>query len=120
MTLKYQNALAFLTNRKDTDGDTHRAARQQQFMIALAKKIKGMGPADMILSLYDELQKYVWTNLNTDQMIDFAKILTKVDIDSIDMHMITGVGETTESYHILHDEEATLQLLLDVYYTKAS
>ena len=118
--LKYDNAVEFLTNRHDTDGDTHRAARQQQFMIALAKKIKSMGPVDMILSLYDELQKYVWTNLNTDQMIDFAKILTKVEVDSIDMHMITGVGETVGSYHMLHDEESTLQLLLDVYYTKAS
>ena len=118
--LKYDNAFEFLTNRHDTDGDTHRAARQQQFMISLAKKIKSMGPVDMILSLYDELQKYVWTNLNTDQMIDFAKILTKVDIDSIDMHMITGEGETTNSYHMLHDEDATLQLLLDVYYTKVS
>ncbi len=120
VTLKYENAFEFLSNRHDTDGDTHRAARQQQFMIALAKKIKSMGPVDMILSLYDELQKYVWTNLNTDQMIDFAKILTKVNIDSIEMCIITGEGETTDSYHILHDEDATLELLLDVYYTKAS
>ena len=118
--LKYDNALEFLTNRKDTNGDTHRAARQQQFMIALAKKIKNMGPVDMIMSLYDDLQKYVWTNLNTDQMIDFAKVLTKVDVDSINMHMITGIGETQGSYHMLHDEQATLQLLLDVYYTKVS
>jgi anionic cell wall polymer biosynthesis LytR-Cps2A-Psr (LCP) family protein len=121
VTLKYQNAVEFLTNRHDTDGDTHRATRQQQFMIALAKKINNMGPADMILSLYDELQKYVWTNLNTDQMIDFAKILTKVNIDSIEMDMITGEGRKIDgSYCMLHDEAATLQLLLDVYYTKAS
>ncbi len=121
VTLKYQNAVEFLTNRKNTDGDMHRAARQQQFMIALAKEIKDMGPVDMILSLYDELQKYVWTNLNTDQMIDFAKILTKVDVDSIEMHMVTGEGKKVNgSYCMLHDEDATLQLLLDVYYTKAS
>lgn len=120
VTLKYKNAFEFITNRKDTGGDESRAAHQQQFMIALAKKIKNMGPVDMILSLYDDLQKYVWTNLNTDQMIDFAKILTKVDIDSIEMRMVTGKGETKGSYHTLHDEEATLQLLLDVYYTKVS
>ena len=121
VTLKHQNAIEFLTNRHDTDGDTHRAARQQQFMIALAKKIKSMGPVDMILSLYDELQKYVFTNLTTDQMIDFAKVLTKTDIDSIDMEMITGEGETVNgTYYMVHDEDATLQLLLNVYYTKAS
>lgn len=120
VTLKYKNAFEFITNRKDTGGDESRASHQQQFMVALAKKIKSMGPVDMILSLYDDLQKYVWTNLNTDQMIDFAKILTKVDIDSIEMHMVTGDGETKGSYHMLHDEEATLQLLLDVYYTKVS
>ena len=119
--LKGQKAVDFITNRKNTGGDEHRAARQQQFMIALAKRIKGMGPVDMILSLYDELQKYVWTNLSTDQMIDFAKVLTKTDIDSIDIRMVTGQGKTTGgTYYMYHDEEATLQMLLDIYYTKVS
>jgi anionic cell wall polymer biosynthesis LytR-Cps2A-Psr (LCP) family protein len=119
--LKGQKAVDFITNRKNTGGDEHRAARQQQFMIALAKKIKSMGPVDMILSLYDELQKYVWTNLSTDQMIDFAKVLTKTNIDSIDIRMVTGEGKTTGgTYYMYHDEEATLQMLLDIYYTKVS
>ena len=119
--LKGQKAVDFITNRKNTGGDEHRAARQQQFMIALAKRIKGMGPVDMILSLYDELQKNVWTNLSTDQMIDFAKVLTKTNIDSIDIRMITGQGKTTGgTYYMYHDEEATLQMLLDIYYTKVS
>ncbi len=119
--LKSQNAVEFITNRKNTGGDEYRAARQQQFMIALAKKIKSMGPVEMILSLYDELQKYVWTNLTTDQMIDFAKVLTKTDIESIDMLMVTGEGRTTDgTYYLYHDEDATLQMLLDVYYTKVS
>ena|GEM_PF-638208 len=118
--LKGQNAIEFLTNRHDTNGDTHRAARQQQFMIALAKKIQGMGPVNIITSLYDDLQKYVHTNLTTDQMIDFAKILTKLNINSIDVKMVTGKGTTSGTYYMIHDEDATLQLLLDVYYTKVS
>jgi anionic cell wall polymer biosynthesis LytR-Cps2A-Psr (LCP) family protein len=120
VTLKKQNAVEFLTNRHDTNGDTHRAARQQQFMLALAKKIKGMGPVNIIISLYDDLQKYVHTNLTTDQMIDFAKVLTKVNIDSIDIKMVPGKGSTSGTYYMIHDEDATLQMLLDVYYNKVS
>ena len=121
VTLKYQNAEDYLRNRHDTGGDLARAERQRTFMIALAKKIKSMGAVDIILNLSDELNKYVDYNLTTDQMLDFAKILMNVDIDTIESNVITGTGKTMSgTYYHLHDEQATLELLLDIYYTEAS
>lgn len=120
--LKYQNAEDYIRNRHDvSNGDLDRARRQQKFMLALAKKIKSMGAVDIILSLYDELQRYVHTKLTTDQMLDLAKVLMKTDIDTIEFHTITGPGDThLGPYFMFHDEQATLELLLDIYYEQTA
>lgn len=119
--LKGSAAEEYIRNRHDTaGGDITRAARQRTFMIALAKKIKNMGEVNIILSLYDELQKYVNTNLNTDNMLDFAKLLKKVKIDEIRQISIPGESKRIDgSSVIIHDEKETLELLLDVYYKEA-
>jgi len=121
VTLKYTNAELYITTRHGAGGDTDRVRRQQKFMIALAKKIKDRGQEDIVgtvLQLWDDVQRYVYTNLSTDQMLDLAKILMKTDIDSIERITVPGTSDKRNgSYVILHDEEATLQILLDMYYT---
>lgn len=119
VNLKYDNSVLYLTNRHDTGGDLDRARRQQKFMISLASKIKDMDAPQIITSLYDDLNRYVNTNLNANQMLDLAKILMQTDIDSISLITIPGSGKMIDgTYFILHDEAATLQILLDVYYTQ--
>ena len=73
--LKYENAVLYLTNRHETGGDLDRNRRQQLFMLSLAKQIKDMNAPEIIVSLYDDLQKYVWTNLDSTQMLDLQKSL---------------------------------------------
>ncbi len=116
--LKYSNAETYLRDRHNSeDGDVGRAGHQQTFMIALAKKIKSMNAVDAIVKIYDKVQKYVKTGLTTEQMLDFAKVLMDVDVDSIQMHTIPGEGKKVKGdYLYFHDEAATLQILLDVYY----
>lgn len=119
VTLKYDNAFLYLTDRKDTGGDLDRARRQQKFMIELAKKIKSMDAPSIITSLYDDLKKYVYTDLNETNMLDFAKVLMKTDLDAIELITIPGEGYKVDgNYFMFHDEQATLEILLDVYYTK--
>lgn len=121
VTLKYDNARAYLTNRhiSGTNGDLGRAYRQQKFMMSLAKEIKSMDAPSIITNLYDDLQKYVYTNLDETQMLDLAKVLMKTDIDSIEMITIPGEGHKVDgTYFMFHDEQATLEILLNTYYTK--
>lgn len=120
--LKGEKAEIYLRDRKNTPGgDLGRAEKEQDFMIKLAKKIKGMGAVDIIVSLYDDLQKYVDTNLNTTQMVDLAKILMGVNLDNTDKYTIPGKGKTLNgTYYYMPDEKATLELLLKVYYKEAS
>lgn len=106
----------------DPNGDFGRITKEQAIMKKLAQKIKEMGAVNDILSLYSDLQKYVHTNLTTNQMVDFAKILSNVNLNSIQTYMIPGTGGSDKNgtYYYYPDEEKTLQLLLSVYYNQIS
>jgi anionic cell wall polymer biosynthesis LytR-Cps2A-Psr (LCP) family protein len=116
--LKGIKAENYLRDRHNTPGgDMGRAVKEQDFLIKLAKKIKTMGAADIILNLWDDLQKYVQTNLTTTQMVDFAKVLKNVNIDSIQKYTIPGKGRLKNGdYFYFPDEEESLKLLLQIYY----
>lgn len=121
VNLKYDNSVIYLTNRHETGGDLDRARRQQKFMLSLASKIKDMNAPEIIIGLYDDLNRYVNTNLNSTQMLDLAKILMQTNIESINLITIPGTGKKIDgTYFILHDEAATMEILLDVYYTKVN
>ena len=117
LVLKDIRAETYLRDRHNSSGgDIGRAAHQQTFMLALAKKIKGMGEANVIFTLHDELERYVKTNLSLDNMLDFAKLLKQVDVDAIRQITIPGKSEGRAPHYFIHDEKETLELLLDVYY----
>ena len=117
--LKGNKAEEYIRNRHDSGGDLNRASRQQDFMMALAKKIKNMGAVDIITKLYDELQTYVDTNLSTNQMLDFAKILSNTDIDSIEKITLPGkTGSKSGTSYYFQDEAQTLEMILRIYYTE--
>ena len=123
--LKYSNAEEYIRNRHDSgEGDLSRASRQRTFMLSLAKTIKQEmkdNTINVILSLADDLERYVTTNLEGPQMLDFANILLDVNIDDIKSYTIPGEGRKPGStYFFYHDEQATLELLLDVYYNEVS
>lgn len=104
----------------DPDGDIGRASKEQSFMMLLAKKIKNNGMMNNIVNYYTGLQKYVKTNLNTTQMVDFAKLLKNVNVDSIESYTIPGKSQNGGDYYYIPDDDATMQLLLKVYYKEAS
>lgn len=118
VVLRGENCQEYIRDRHaEAGGDLARAARQRTFMLTLAKKIKGMGEANVILTLYDELEKYVKTNLSLDNMLDFAKLLKKIDIDDIRQFVISGSSKKVGGSSVMvHDEKETLDILLDVYY----
>ncbi len=120
VTLKGSNAEEYLRNRHDSAGsDFGRTSHQRTFMIALAKKIKGMGAADAVTKLWDEFSEFGKTDLSIDQALAFAKILNGVNIDAIQQLTIPGESRTVDgSSVVVTDEAATLELLLSIYYTE--
>lgn len=120
VTLKGSNAEEYLRNRHDSSGsDFGRTNHQRTFMIALAKKIKGMGAVDAVTKLWDEFSEFGKTDLSVDQALDFAKILNGVNIDTIQQLTIPGESRKVDgSSVVVTDEAATLELLLGLYYTQ--
>jgi polyisoprenyl-teichoic acid--peptidoglycan teichoic acid transferase len=102
----------------DPEGDLGRSSKEQTFMVLLAKKIKNNNMINNIINYYTGLQKYVKTNLTTTQMIDFARILKNVDIDSIETFTIPGKNQNKSPYYYMPDDDDTMKLLLSIYYTQ--
>ncbi len=116
LTLKGQKAEDYLRDRHHSSGaDFGRTAHQRDFMIQLAKKINSMGAVDALTKLFNDFKTYGKTDLDLDQALAFAKILNGIDIDSIELLTVPGVGKDNVVYH---DEAATLDLLLKVYYNE--
>lgn len=121
IVLKGYDAEHYVRIRKDAGGDIGRTGRQRAFMLSLAKKIKSMGAVDIMVSLWNKMEKYSEKNFGMDQMLDFAKILMKVDIENIRQISIPGHSEERGSGDAsvwIHDEKDTLEMLLDVYYNE--
>ncbi|MEZ4358154.1 MAG: LCP family protein [Eubacteriales bacterium] len=119
VTLKGQDAIDYVRERHGVGGDLKRAYRQQQFMLALAKKIKQLGARKSILALWDKVDGVVKTNLDTDQMLAFATILEDVNLKGIAHVTIPTTGDSSsgKSYQI-HDEEALEKIIIDTFYIK--
>ncbi len=72
ITLKGQKAEDYLRDRHNTAGsDFGRTARQRNFMIQLAKKIKSLGAVDLVTKLYAPFKTYGHTDLSIDQAVAF-------------------------------------------------
>ncbi len=122
VTLKGEKAETYLRDRHNSSGsDFGRTAHQRDFLILLAKKIKSMGAVESITKLWDEFNTFGKTDLNLDQALAFAKLLSAMDIDAIQQYVIPCKnGSVGEADVLFEDEAATLDLLLGIYYKEIS
>ncbi len=127
VTLTGKNAQYYLRDRSTGSGDITRGVRHEKFMIALAKRIKEMGGKQAALALYDDMLRYLTTNLSIEQIAALATLLDKINTDEMKMHTLPGkigsasyerpgshFGERRSVY--LADTPALTQMILDIYY----
>lgn len=114
-------AFTFCIQRKieGMDGsDISRGQRQMQFLMGLAKAIKDM-QVTQIPSIYSSMTKYVFTNLSTDEMVAYAKILKNINLDTMQQTQIAGTsGSVGGGSGWILDEEALEQTVIDTFYIK--
>lgn len=93
VTLSGRDANAFVRERHSyRAGDAMRVKHQQQFMMAVAKKIKNMGAVSAAPALYDKFMKFADTNLSLDQAVALAGLLNKMDLSTISFNSLDGNG----------------------------
>jgi polyisoprenyl-teichoic acid--peptidoglycan teichoic acid transferase len=99
VTIKGEQAQMFLRWRHpdqvgDSKGDIGRGERQQEFLIALAKKIKSMGAVETVTKLFSSMTTYMRTSLNLDQITSLATMLKGMNLDNIKMYSVDGTNVT--------------------------
>ena len=118
ITLKGDDAKAYVRTRHGVGGDLKRAYRQQQFMLAIARKVQSMGAVSAIPKIYDKVIQYVTTNLNMDQILSFATILDKLNIDEIEHVTIPTSTDKENPNFLAADEDGLKDIMLSTYYTE--
>ena len=132
VTLQGDTVRLYLQNRKDQDdGEMSRQRHEQDFMKALAKKIKQMGAVQSASKLFTQLNnKVIQTNLNLDQIVAMAGVLDKVSsIDDITMDTFTETDESWQKFpdpivttpskldYFVMDDQELLDKMLTLYYS---
>ena len=131
INLKGNDVRLYLQNRKQMDdGEMDRQRHEQDFMMALAKKIKSMGAVQAATKLFPQLaNNVIQTNLNLDQIVAMAGVLDKIgSIDEIKMDTFEETDESWQKfpdpivstpseldYFVMNDDEL-LGKMLDLYY----
>jgi len=93
-TLSGWEALSYVRERHvgQSDGsDIQRTARQRQFVIAAAQKIKESDPLKLIGPLY-KMTKYYETNMTYQQLAALASMLKNTDVSAIKTSIVPGTG----------------------------
>lgn len=119
--LSGDQAFTFCIQRKiaGMDGsDISRGQRQMQFLMGLAKSVKDL-QVTQIPSIYSSLTKYVFTNLSTDEMVAYAKILKNINLDTMQQTQLAGKpGAVGGGSGWVLDEDALEQTIIDTFYIK--
>lgn len=107
-----KNAEAFLRFRHDQLGDIGRIRRQQQFIMALTKKLRDPSVVFKIPDLVRIAGKYVETDLSANDLLTLAFFGKDLNMNSVRTATLPGhPGGTKVSYWIVDPNAA--QLLLD-------
>jgi len=129
--LEGNNVRLYLQNRKQmVGGEMDRQRHEQDFMMALAKKIKNMGAVQAATKLFPQLaNNVIQTNLNLDQIVAMAGVLDKIgSIDEIKMDTFEETDESWQKFpdplvsnppkldYFVMDEDELLGKMLDLYY----
>ena len=114
-TLNGEEALVFARNRKAlVDGDFGRARHQQEIIMALINKMKGISDVKVFMDILDTISNSMDTNLTPKQILSFYNIgkdiikksLSSDDADLVNIQQLylQGTGQ------MIYDERARMVL----------
>lgn len=118
VTITSGNIDAYIRTRKGAGDDPGRVSRQQDYVMAVAKKIKEMGTTEAVTKLYGTITQYAKTNLTLEQCLSLAAFVKNFDMDNLTKYSIVGKGFTTSggASVLKADEKSMKQYMLDYFY----
>ncbi|MGI6664747.1 MAG: LCP family protein [Christensenellaceae bacterium] len=118
-----KNADDFACNRKEGGhGDDGRNERQQLFLISFVKKVQKMGAVSAVTNLYDEVIKYMYTDMNLEQVIGLFHYSKTLDVDTgIQRYRMQGNGKYIgEIWYDIIPEDEVYNTVLKYFYKPKS
>lgn len=112
-TLNGNKALEFIRYREPIEADLGRMKRQQEFIVATAKKALTFSN---IISVVETTSSYVRTNMSASDIQRFAKLAVGFDPTNINTHMLPGRPQKMFGADFFaHDPRATRELVERIY-----
>lgn len=122
ITITSSNVDEYVRKRKgDGGGDEGRNDRQQELIIALAKKIKSMGAVNAATKLYGEATQYINTNANLEEVLALASFLQGFNLDTgLTQYRVEVSPKRMDGiYYEIIDEAALYNFSLNHFYAVA-
>lgn len=117
VVLGENSARAYLENRKQVGGELVRVSHEQQFIRAVANKIKSMGAVSAATKLYSQLLEFMKTNMNLDQILACAKVVDGSSIEAMTMQTINGDFDYIDGVsYFIPDMDDVAQKVVEVLY----
>lgn len=98
----------------DVEGNTKRMQRQAFFLEALFEKVSTIEDEEQLISLYNELEPYMVTNMTIDELVELANCSYNGKITSIEGNI--KVVDNHLQFHV--DNEKLKKKVLEVFYKK--
>ena len=120
VTITSKNIDAYIRPRKGAGDDDGRVSRQQDYIMAVAKKIKSMGTTEAVTRLYGTITEYAKTNLSLEQCLSLASFVRDFDLSNLTKYTVQGTGfRTSGGASVLAVKEDELRAyMLDYFYDK--
>ncbi len=110
-------------NRYEDNSSADRIKRQSQYLSAYLVQLKEVIKENplVVLNYYAALSEYLYTNFPVSQMISLATIVSEITFSSDNLTTLSGESEVVDKFLQLYlDEDETLAVVLDLFYTKIS
>jgi LCP family protein required for cell wall assembly len=118
-------ALAYARARYTENGDVDRAARQQQVIMGILKRVTKPDVFPLLLSrapqIYQDISAGIHTNMTLDQAIQMALLVTQISPDTIRQRVIGtdafSFGKSPEGLDILKPIPDRIRIIRDEVFT---
>lgn len=121
ITLQGNDAFKYVHDRdtKVFESNRGRLARQKQYLTAFADKFKKKVKEDITLpiTLYNELSKYMVTDISADEVAYLTGELMNYTIDADTIYTLEGTTQMGEKYEEFYpDKDALKDLMIQLFY----
>lgn len=120
VVLDESNSRRYLENRKQVGGELVRIQHEQQYLMAVARKIKEKGAVSLAPSLYGAFLQFMNSNLSLEQIIALSKVLDKTEVQDIKLQTIDGdIDYISDISYFIADKKDLENKVVSLMYTPA-